>query len=126
MEETIDTKEQQQDQLDQKEAGQLSPEAEEKFNRFFQDKLMPYQRQVMIYGMILLIFLVVFLGYARGGLDVCNALGGRLEVSPGLTCHLTCLKNEPVRFTATGSPIIIPKVIIERNGTTKVIFLNAT
>ena len=48
-------------------------------------KLLPYQRPIMIVGMIILIFLVVFLGYARGGLDVCRSLDGLLD--PKFKCH---------------------------------------
>ena len=42
----------------------------------------------MIVCFTILIFLVVFLGYARGALDVCNALDGRLEVNLlKVECH---------------------------------------
>ena len=51
------------------------------------DKGMPYQRYIMIVGFTILILLVVFLGYARGALDVCNSLGGRLEVGWKILCH---------------------------------------
>lgn len=47
----------------------------------WRDKLMSYQRYIMIVGFTILIILVVFLGYARGALDVCNDLGGRLEIN---------------------------------------------
>ena len=52
------------------------------------DKLEPYNRYIMIAGFIILIMLVVYLGYARGALDVCNDLGGRLEVKKmfGIDC----------------------------------------
>ena len=43
------------------------------------DRLMPYQREIMLGGMILLITLVVFLGFARGGLEVCNSVGGHFD-----------------------------------------------
>ena len=59
----------------------------EELNRWA-DKLMPYQRYIMIVGFIILVLLVVYLGYARGALDVCNDLGGRLEVNIlGIKCH---------------------------------------
>jgi len=49
------------------------------------DKLMPYQRPIMIVGIIILIFLVVFMGYAYGGLKVCSELDGLLDKS--FKCH---------------------------------------
>lgn len=51
------------------------------------DKCMPYQRYIMIVGFTMLILLVVWLGYVRGALDVCNDLGGRLEVGWKILCH---------------------------------------
>ena len=61
-------------------ADSINKEVGRVFKRF-----MPYQRQIMIVGMIILIFLVVFLGYARGGLDVCRSLDGLLD--PKFKCH---------------------------------------
>lgn len=58
----------------------IHDELGKRFKRF-----MPYQRQIMIVGMIILIFLVVFLGYARGGLDVCRSLDGLLDSK--FKCH---------------------------------------
>ncbi len=43
------------------------------------DRLMPYQREIMLTGMFILIALVVFLGFARGGLEVCNSVGGHFD-----------------------------------------------
>ena len=55
---------------------------------FIRDKLDPYQRYIMIVGFTILIILVVYLGYARGALDICNDLGGRLEVDMmKVKCH---------------------------------------
>lgn len=55
---------------------------------FIRDKFMPYQRYIMIAGLTILIILVVYLGYARGALDVCNDLGGRLEIDMmKVKCH---------------------------------------
>ena len=47
--------------------------------------LMPYQKYIMIGGLIILIFLVVFLGYAYGGLKVCDDLDGLLDDK--FKCH---------------------------------------
>lgn len=49
------------------------------------DKFMPYQREIMLTGMFILIALVVFLGFARGGLEVCNSVGGHFNWK--LECH---------------------------------------
>lgn len=57
------------------------------------DKLMPYQRYIMIIGIIVLILLVVFLGYAYGGLKVCSELDGLLDKS--FKCHPN-YKPEPI------------------------------
>lgn len=51
----------------------------------FRQKFMPYQRYIMIVGIIILIFLVVFLGYAYGGLKVCSDLDGLLDSK--FKCH---------------------------------------
>ena len=56
----------------------------EEINRWI-DKLMPYQRPIMIYGMIILILLVVFLGFAYGMAKMCNEFGGILDGA--LKCH---------------------------------------
>jgi len=50
------------------------------------EKLLPYQRYIMLYGLIILIFLVVFLGFAYGGLKVCSDLDGLLDSK--FKCHL--------------------------------------
>lgn len=62
----------------------VSDDVAEELNRFRQ-KFMPYQRYIMIIGIIILIFLVVFLGYAYGGLKVCADLDGLLDKS--FKCH---------------------------------------
>ena len=54
----------------------------------FRDKFMPYQRYIMIVGIIIMIILVVFLGYAYGSARVCNQVGGLLNNK--LVCHLDC------------------------------------
>lgn len=56
-------------------------------------KMMPYKRLIMIVLSIVLIMLVVFLGFAYGGLKVCNQVGGFL--AEGFTCHLNYTSNIP-------------------------------
>lgn len=51
----------------------------------WRDKLMPYHRYIMIGGIIILIMLVVFLGFAYGGMRVCSDLDGILDSS--FKCH---------------------------------------
>ena len=51
-------------------------------------KFMPYQRYIMIVGLIIMIMLVVFLGFAYGSARVCNQLGGFLD--DRFKCHLDC------------------------------------
>ena len=77
------------------------------------DKLDPYQRIIMIGGFVILIFLVVYLGYARGSLDVCNDLGGRLEVGWEINCRPgSC--STPLDTTDTvGQPFTIPDIVID-------------
>ena len=71
-------------------------------------RFMPYQRYIMIVGFIILVMLVVFLGYARGALDVCNDLDGRLEVGWKIKCH-------PSHYNQTPTVNIIPLVYIPSN-----------
>lgn len=52
----------------------------------FREKYMPYQRYIMIIGILFIIMLVVFLGYAYGSARVCNQLDGFLDDK--LKCHL--------------------------------------
>ena len=63
-------------------------------------KLEPYNRYIMIAGFIILIMLVVYLGYARGALDVCNDLGGRLEVKKmfGIDCRPGSYNQDNEKF----------------------------
>ena len=48
-------------------------------------KFLPYHRYIMIGGFTILIFLVVYLGYAYGGLKVCSDLDGLLDKD--FKCH---------------------------------------
>ena len=78
---------------------------------FIRDKLMPYQRYIMIVGLTILILLVVYLGYARGALDVCNDLGGRLEIKVlNVECHPSHYTPQPVFIDGTS---MVPNLTIE-------------
>ena len=68
-------------------------------------KFMPYQRHIMIYGLIILIFLVVFLGYAYGGLKVCSDLDGLLDSK--FKCH----PNYKPNVTNPNQPVL-PNIIL--------------
>ena len=77
---------------------------EEEMNNIF-EKLIPWHKQIMMGGMVVLITLVVFLGYAYGGLKVCSELDGVLD--SGFKCHPNY--EPPVRqFDNVGQPFKIP------------------
>jgi len=79
------------------------------------DKLMVYQKQIMMGGFIVLFILVVFLGYAVGGLKVCSDLDGLLD--SGFKCHPGFYnQTRGMMFDSAGQPFQIPDVIIQ-NGT---------
>lgn len=67
--------------LEEKEEDTDITEGMDKTMRF----LMPYHRYIMIGGIIILIMLVVFLGFAYGGLKVCRDLDGLLD--DRFQCH---------------------------------------
>lgn len=72
------------------------------------DKLLPYKRYIMIGGTVILIILVVFLGYALGGLKVCNDLDGILDSK--FKCHPDFI-NEQRKLAGVneyGLPILVP------------------
>ena len=71
------------------------------------DKLMPYQKQVMIVGMLILIALVVFLGFAYGGMRVCSDLDGVLDDK--FRCHPNYY-NETKNFDAAGQIFMVPRL----------------
>ncbi len=75
------------------------------------EKFMPYQREIMLTGMIILIALVVFLGFARGGLEVCNDVGGyfnwKLECHPQL---FNWTKGIDTCYDDVGQRFIVPKL----------------
>ena len=75
------------------------------------DRLMPYQREIMLTGMIILIALVVFLGFARGGLEVCNDVGGYFDWK--LKCHpqsFNWTSGTSTCYDDVGQRFIIPKL----------------
>ena len=94
------------------------PNIDDSFKRLFElrDRLMPYQREIMLTGMFILIALVVFLGFARGGLEVCNSVGGHFDWK---------LKCRPLLFNWTegidtcydgvGQRFIVPIIDIPTN-----------
>ena len=67
-------------------------EASEKLN-ILRRKLMPWQKEIMITLFIILILLVVFLGYAYGGMKVCSDLDGILDDK--FKCHPNFLNQTP-------------------------------
>ncbi len=73
------------------------------------DRFMPYQRQIMIVGSIILVMLVVYLGFALGGLKVCSDLDGLLDSK--FKCHpnyTTSMRNTNM----VGNPFNIPNITI--------------
>ena len=87
-------------------------ELDKEFGKIFKP-FMPYQRYIMIYGMIVLIFLVVFLGYAYGGMKVCSKLDGILDEN--FTCHPDFLQAQERRVNSVGQRFVIPN-FTEENG----------
>ena len=58
----------------------------------FRERMMPYQSYIMITGIIILIMLVVFLGFAYGGMKVCSDLDGVLDNK--FKCHPDFYKDQ--------------------------------
>tara|TARA_R100000750_G_C2317183_1_gene84864 strand:- start:555 stop:869 length:315 start_codon:yes stop_codon:yes gene_type:complete len=71
----------------------------DELNKAF-DKLMSYKRPIMIWGFIILVLLVVFLGFAFGGLKVCNQLDGLLDSK--FKCHPNYYNDTIVISTPPG------------------------
>ena len=74
-------------------------------------KQLPYniKRYIMIIGMLILIFLVVFLGVAYGGTKVCNDLDGLLDSE--FKCHPNYYFNiSQQNFDSVGQPFSIPAI----------------
>ena len=72
---------------------------------------LPYNkiRYIMIVGFTILIILVVFLGYARGALDVCNDLDGRLEIN---LLHIKCHPSQ-YNPTTENQDVVDPYLIAD-------------
>ncbi len=77
------------------------------------DRLMPYQRPIMIGGFIILIILVVFLGFAYGGMKVCSQLDGILD--SGFKCHPNYYDNLTQTIEPYGGAIGMPQFNIPNN-----------
>jgi len=72
---------------------------------------LPYNRKryIMIIGFTILVMLVVYLGYAYGGLKVCSQLDGILDSN--FTCHP--YYNPTSELDAVGMPFVIPNISIQ-------------
>ena len=73
-------------------------EALEKLKR----KLMPWQREIVIGLLLLLIVIVVYMGFIYGVAYNCNELGGKIDAD--LTCHLDYNTTKPVPIDPWGIP----------------------
>lgn len=69
------------------------------------DRMDPYRRYIMIGGFIILITLVVYLGYALGGLRVCADLDGLLDSE--FKCHPDFINQQRLKMDAVGQPFNI-------------------
>jgi len=112
--------------VDEKEEGvrDTDDDIEAEMDGFYKlrDKLMPWHKQIMIGGIIILISLVVFLGYAYGGLVVCAELDGLLDAD--FKCH-PYFFNETIAFDADGleysyPPIIVNPIFVKENESKKI------
>jgi len=74
------------------------------------DKFMPYHRYIMIVGFTILIFLVIFLGFAYGGMKVCSELDGILDDK--FKCHPNVTSSK-ITINNVGQSFIIPNIIVE-------------
>ncbi|KKK74175.1 hypothetical protein LCGC14_2886390, partial [marine sediment metagenome] len=57
--------------------------------------------------------LVVYLGYARGSLDVCNDLGGRLEVGWTINCRPGPCSTPIDNTDGVGQQFYIPDMFVD-------------
>ncbi len=91
---------------------EVQDDIEDKLN-YIRDKFMPYQRQIMIVGIIILIVLIVFLGVAYGGMRVCSDLDGLLDSK--FKCHpnYSPVTNE---LDSVRQPFVIPDFKDIQNG----------
>ena len=75
---------------------------------------LPYnkKRYIMIVGFTILIFLVVFLGYAYGGMKVCSNLDGLLDSE--FKCHPNYYTNlTQTNIDMVGQSFTLPNYTIE-------------
>ena len=93
-------------------------EVEEALDQLYtlRERFMPYQRPIMIGGMIILIALVVFLGFAYGGMKVCSQLDGVLD--SGFKCHPNYYDNLTNQIQPYGGVINIPQFNLPSNNGT--------
>lgn len=83
---------------------------DEELSKIFK-RFMPYQKNIMIYGLIILIMLVVLLGVAYGGMKVCSDLDGILDSK--FKCHPNYYQLSG--FDRVGQTFIIPFNITPEN-----------
>ena len=79
----------------------------------FRDNL-PYNktRYLMIVGFTMLVLLVVYLGYAYGGLKMCTQVGGILDSD-----YICQLKSTSQSLKdSVGQPFILPNITIGERG----------
>ena len=75
------------------------------------DKMLPYKRSIMIIGIIIVIMLVVFLGYAYGGLKVCSDLDGLLDDK--FKCHPNYEPPTRDNLTNVGQRFVLPNTTLK-------------
>jgi len=80
----------------------------------FRDNL-PYNktRYIMIIGFIILVLLVVYVGYAYGGLKMCTQVGGILDSD--YICQLE-FTSQSSNKDNVGMPFIVPNITIGERG----------
>jgi len=107
--------------MDEKEPIDRSKEDEDEDMAGFTDAMLkfreelPYnkRRYIMIIGFSILVLLVVYLGYAYGGLKMCTQVGGILDNT--YTCQLG-FASPSNNFDKVGQRFIVPNVIINSSG----------
>lgn len=93
---------------------EVEPDWEDVKNKleYIKNKLWPYQKYIMIVGILMLIMIVVFLGYAYGGMKVCSELDGILDDK--FKCHPYILNQTQKIYLYGVEPLwVIPNITIE-------------
>ena len=72
------------------------------------DKFMPWRREIMIVGILILIALVVFLGFAYGGMKVCSELDGILDDK--FKCHPNYTNTLDDGVNNVGQKFVVPRL----------------